>query len=355
MTPVVLDRFPKSNRNDPKQRQLWEHEVGQIISDACSRIGLPEPSQIDLGTTSWVVGCPRAIGKRRPLRGKAESEVDHGAPMGDGFPPYALKGTNAPRPQVHVWIQFRRPVVGPIILGAGRLHGLRPLQALTERQSMTSLSADQFKNYFRELHGHDPYSWQSRLASRAIEGNWPRAIDLPTGSGKTACIDIAVYALACQATRDLSQRAAPRRIFFCVNRRVIVDEAYQRAHGIAEKLSLAEQGSSRNSPVLEMVAAALREVAGTSGRDDSPPLDVLELRGGIYRDNSWARSAAHPTVVCTTIDQLGSRLLFRGYGVSPSAAPIQAALLAYDSVVFLDEAHIQPTFPPVARGRASPS
>ena len=96
---------------------------------------------------------------------------------------------------------------------------------------MTVLSADQFEEYFRELHGHAPYSWQSRLASRAIDGNWPLAIDLPTGSGKTACIDIAVYALACQASREFSQRVAPRRIFFCVNRRVIVDEACQRAAG----------------------------------------------------------------------------------------------------------------------------
>ena len=94
-----------------------------------------------------------------------------------------------------------------------------------------------------------------------------------------------------------------------------------------------------------MVAAALRHVAGTTQRYDSPPLDVLELRGGIYCDNRWARSAAQPTVVCTTIDQLGSRLLFRGYGVSSNAAPIQAALLAYDSLIILDEGAHQQAIP----------
>ena len=49
---------------------------------------------------------------------------------------------------------------------------------------------------------------RSRLAT-AVDGNWPGAIDLPTGSGKTACIDIAVYALACQADRDFRNARHP--------------------------------------------------------------------------------------------------------------------------------------------------
>ncbi|MDE2507549.1 MAG: type I-U CRISPR-associated helicase/endonuclease Cas3, partial [Planctomycetota bacterium] len=160
------------------------------------------------------------------------------------------------------------------------------------------------------------------------------------GSGKTACIDIAIFALACQAARVVADRTAPRRIFFCVNRRVIVDEAHQRSLEIAGKLNEAKAGGG----VLWDVASALRKLAGTETDRDTPPLDVLELRGGIYRDNRWARSATQATVICTTIDQLGSRLLFRGYGVSPAAAPIEAALIAYDSLVLLDEAHISQPF-----------
>jgi CRISPR-associated endonuclease/helicase Cas3 len=210
---------------------------------------------------------------------------------------------------------------------------------------MSPPGGSDFERYFDALHGHPPYDWQTRLAARAVEGNWPPSIDLPTGSGKTACIDIAVFALACQAGRPVAKRVAPRRIFFCVNRRVIVDEAHERAVRIAQALWHAERGQGPVSPVLRSVAAALRALAGADSDENAPPpLDVLELRGGIYRDNRWARSPTQPTVLCTTIDQLGSRLLFRGYGVSASAAPIQAALVAYDSLVLLDEAHISKPF-----------
>ena len=209
---------------------------------------------------------------------------------------------------------------------------------------MNALSISDFEKYFRELHGHPPYSWQQRLAERAVAGAWPGAIDLPTGSGKTACIDIAIFALACQAPPSSIERTASTRVFFCVNRRVIVGEAYQRSREIAKKILEAEQDESPDTPILCKVATALRGLTGCTLEDDAPPLDVLELRGGIYRDNRWARSATQPTIVCTTIDQLGSRLLFRGYGVTDNAAPIQAALIAYDSLILLDEAHISRPF-----------
>ena len=209
---------------------------------------------------------------------------------------------------------------------------------------MSDLAQGHFDNFFRELHGVDPYPWQRRLVGQVISGDWPGAIDLPTGSGKTACLDIAIFALACQASLPVAERDAPRRLFFCVNRRVIVDEAHTRAQRIAEMIWQAESGKLADKPTLCQVANALRILGSTTADHDLPPIDVLELRGGIYRDNGWARSITQPIVVCTTLDQLGSRLLFRGYGVSPNAAPIQAALIAYDSLVLLDEAHISEPF-----------
>ncbi|OYT71183.1 MAG: hypothetical protein CFK52_08635 [Chloracidobacterium sp. CP2_5A] len=175
--------------------------------------------------------------------------------------------------------------------------------------------------YSKEAPDAEPYPWQCRLAKQVVDnGRWPDALDLPTGTGKTAVIDIAVFALACQAALAPQARTAARRVFFCVHQRVIVDAAYQRAARLAERLLEAEQAPALR-PTLAKVAAALR-ARSTLRPESAPPLDVLELRGGLYRDNRWARSATQPMVVCTTIDQFGSRLLFRGDGVSAAAAPI---------------------------------
>lgn len=59
-----------------------------------------------------------------------------------------------------------------------------------------------FPTFFQALWGYDPFPWQEMLAARTAAGSWPQALDLPTASGKTACIDVAIHALASQ-TLDL--------------------------------------------------------------------------------------------------------------------------------------------------------
>jgi CRISPR-associated protein Csb2 len=120
VTPVVLDRFPKSDRL--KERAAWTTEVASIVAQSCKNIGLPEPVKVDIDTTSWHRGSPRAIGKRRPLRGQT-SLGGNDAALGDGFPFYPSKQGNSPRPQVHAWLEFDEEVIGPVLIGAGRYLG----------------------------------------------------------------------------------------------------------------------------------------------------------------------------------------------------------------------------------------
>ena len=222
-----------------------------------------------------------------------------------------------------------------------------------------------FARFFAALWGEwaVPFAWQSALAERVLDASrdpaaisgadpaaagvhgsrpWPDAIALPTGAGKTACLDIAVFALAAQAPRLGSGRAmtAPRRIFFVVDRRIIVDEAHDRAGRLARKLEEAEDG------ILKTVADRLRHLAdgGGIGLGDERPLAVHSLRGGMYRSEAWARNPLQPTIVASTVDQIGSRLLFRAYGRRPGTWPVYAGLIANDSLILLDEAHCAQPF-----------
>ena len=185
-----------------------------------------------------------------------------------------------------------------------------------------------FRSFFRALWGYDPFPWQEMLAARTAADRWPQALDLPTASGKTACLDVAIHALAHQAEQPLATRTAPRRIWFVVDRRIVVDEAYERAQTIAERLRSANDGP------LKAVADGLRDLSGTER-----PLAVARLRGGTFRDDGWARLPSQPAIITSTVDQLGSRLFFRGYGHSLLTAPIFAGLAANDSLILLDEAH----------------
>lgn len=183
-----------------------------------------------------------------------------------------------------------------------------------------------FAEFFKAVRKHDPFPWQKEYAAEVLKGNW-RPVGVPTAAGKTALIDIAVYALAKRAPN------AARRIFFLVDRRVIVDEAAESAVELAKSL----EKSSADSE-LGKLAQSLRDLGG------SRPLETAVLRGGILRDNSWADSPLQPVVICSTVDQVGSSLLFRAYGTSEYGRSIRAGLAAYDSLIILDEAHTSRAF-----------
>ena len=227
------------------------------------------------------------------------------------------------------------------------------MQLLAERRGaeMAAPHPREFAEFFTALWGRRPFAWQQDLAARVLQREvldgkgaqapWPEAIALPTASGKTACMDIAVFALAAQAARLNAGEAitAPRRIFFVVDRRVIVDEAHNRAQCLRDKLRDAQDG------ILREVADSLRLIGhGENWNSDDLPLSAHALRGGMYRSEAWVRNPLQPTIVASTVDQIGSRLLFRAYGRGPRTWPIYAGLAANDSLILLDEAHCAQPF-----------
>jgi CRISPR-associated endonuclease/helicase Cas3 len=207
--------------------------------------------------------------------------------------------------------------------------------------SGAGLNAADFVAFFNAVWDVEPFPWQQRLLLRLAgeDAGWPDVLNLPTGSGKTAALDIAVFNLALEAHRG-EHRRAPLRIAFVVDRRLIVDDAYQRAKRLAGVLDNALESPSKSNPIILKVAQSLCSLAGANAR----PLVVRRLRGGAPLEEDWAHTPVQPTILCSTVDQVGSRLLFRGYGVSDRMKPIHAGLLGSDCLALVDEAHLAEPF-----------
>lgn len=212
---------------------------------------------------------------------------------------------------------------------------------------MSGLTVDRFDEFVDAVTSgrQQPFPWQRRLLRMLAHGDepgrWPDLLALPTGTGKTSTIDVAIYALAMGLP-------IPRRMFFVVDRRVIVQQAALHARHLADQLA-------NPNGILREVADGLSATGamvavGDGGRDaELIPLRVAELRGGIEQDRAWALRPDQPCVIATTVDQLGSRLLFRGYGVTNRMLPIHAGLVGNDSLILLDEVHLARPFAALLR------
>ena len=190
-----------------------------------------------------------------------------------------------------------------------------------------------FAEFYEAVHGRSPWQWQGRLAVEVVDvGGWPDVIDAPTGAGKTSVADIAIFALA--ARPEIS----PRRLVWVINRRIVVDEVYTHVAKINARLSRALERS--DGGVVGAVAESLRAMTRAAPGDSPDLVGMSALRGGKVLADDWTRHPPdRPWVAVSTIDQFGSRLLHRGYGVSRRTRSMHAGLAANDCLVVLDEMH----------------
>jgi CRISPR-associated endonuclease/helicase Cas3 len=185
--------------------------------------------------------------------------------------------------------------------------------------------AGHFRGFFTEVHGYGPFPWQEALLEEVLAGGWPELIDVPTGLGKTAILDVAVFASA------VGSQHGRRRVFLVVDRRLIVDQAFDAALQLQGKIANAEPGT---------VCSLVRERLALDGDEESMALSVTRMRGGVDWSWLWLERPDWHAIITGTVDQIGSRLLFRGYGVGDKIRPIDAALAGTDSLIIIDEAHL---------------
>ncbi len=216
--------------------------------------------------------------------------------------------------------------------------------------------ADKFKEFIAAVHpdrepnrsGRTPYRWQIRLMLYVAEhGYWPESIGAPTASGKTSVIDIHVFlnAMAGLSAKEgnefsvLPLQNIPRRLVLTVNRRSLVDDQFDEACALQNKMQT-ECDDDGLSVYREGLGIRSTIDDGIKCGSMTPRMIAAELRGGVSPDREWRYYPQTCAVICATPDMFGSRLLFRGYGTSRTMRSMEAGLLAYDTVLIADEAHL---------------
>ena len=198
-----------------------------------------------------------------------------------------------------------------------------------------------FTPAFQALTGNLPFPWQEDLYKR-LSGNkdqFPERCAIPTGLGKTAIIPIWLIALANDHAK------VPRRLVYIVNRRTVVDQATREAEKLRDNLCKPE------IKILIALAEKLHNLCAISPKkqklinlSNDPPLAISTLRGQFADNGEWSADPARPAIIVGTIDMIGSRLLFSGYGIGRARKPLHAGFLGQDTLIVHDEAHLEPAF-----------
>ena len=207
--------------------------------------------------------------------------------------------------------------------------------------ALPSITRDEFGAFFAALNGgHRPFSWQEEVLDHICEhGVWPERINAPTGSGKSSVVDIHLFANALAAVGAAPR--VPRRLCVTVGRRALVDSQVDRAREkILDRMEKALTNESGDPGILRRVAEALQSFQTRNDDQRSAPFEVGHIRGELSNRALPVTDISACAIIAATPDMYGSRALFRGYGSTKAARPRETALLTMDTVMVLDEAHM---------------
>lgn len=205
---------------------------------------------------------------------------------------------------------------------------------------LPSITRNEFSDFFAALNGgYAPFSWQEEVLDHICEhGVWPERINAPTGSGKSSVVDIHLFANALAAVGAAPR--VPRRLCVTVGRRALVDSQATRADKILGDLKDALADESGEPGILRRVAEALQSFQTRNDEKESNPFETGHIRGELSNRNLPVTDISACAIIAATPDMYGSRALFRGYGSTKAARPRETALLTMDTVMVLDEAHM---------------
>ena len=219
---------------------------------------------------------------------------------------------------------------------------------------LPSITRDEFGEFFaaldaahnsapneapKEKQKRYPFSWQEEVLDHICEhGVWPERINAPTGSGKSSVVDIHLFANALAAVGAAPR--VPRRLCVTVGRRALVDSQADRAREILRRMNEVLADESGEPDILRRVAEALQSFQTRNDDQRIAPFEVGHIRGELSNRALPVTDISACAIIAATPDMYGSRALFRGYGSTKAARPRETALLTMDTVMVLDEAHM---------------
>jgi len=171
-----------------------------------------------------------------------------------------------------------------------------------------------FEQWFLRATGDPPHRYQRDLAEAP---DWPDVLDAPTGSGKTAVVLLWLW------RRLHFPAVTPRRLVYCLPRRTLVEQTFERVHTWLDRLDVRARlpGEPGHIHVQTVMGGQ------ASGR-------------GQGRIHPWWHYPESQTVLIGTQDMLLSRALNRGYASPRPVWPAEFGLLHSDALWVCDEVQL---------------